>query len=379
MDYKIIHSLDKWLPLTENWIFNQIKCLTDFDQLIVANERLSNSPDWPVVVKKEWESGVVKKAREFLSRKLNGKEYFRTKLLEENEPYILFSHMGPRGYHDLPYSKGRHVVRFYGFDIIRLPKINPAWKERYEKLFKSCSMALVEGPHMAKILTTIGCPEEKIKVIPIGVYVNEVDFEKREQEGQLQALIASSFREKKGIIYSIEAIGELIMEGYDIFLHIVGDITSNYERDINYKKEILSLVEQYNLGKRVRFYGFIPQPEVFKLAYKCQIALHPSVWAEDGDCEGGYPVIIPELMATGLPLITTDHCDIPFVVNNNNGFICKEHDVEDIKQALVKIIKNKNILPEKSLAARETIETRFDWKNICPRMTSFFKALGNDD
>ncbi len=44
--------------------------------------------------------------------------------------------------------------------------------------------------------------------------------------------------------------------------------------------------------------------------------LSPSVTAPDGDSEGGAPVSIIEAAATGMPVVSTTHCDIPQAVDD---------------------------------------------------------------
>jgi len=45
-----------------------------------------------------------------------------------------------------------------------------------------------------------------------------------------------------------------------------------------------------------------------------RVFLHPSITASDGDTEGGAPVCITEMLAAGMPVVSTTRCDIPEVV-----------------------------------------------------------------
>lgn len=75
------------------------------------------------------------------------------------------------------------------------------------------------------------------------------------------------------------------------------------------------MIEKNNLQSRVQMLGFQPYSVLIEHAYKNHIFLSPSVSAEDGDTEGGAPVTITEMIATGIPVISTMHCDIPEVIN----------------------------------------------------------------
>ena len=67
--------------------------------------------------------------------------------------------------------------------------------------------------------------------------------------------------------------------------------------------------------------------------------IHPSRTAVDGDSEGGAPTILLEAQAIGTPIVTTRHADIPHVAPEGPGvFLCREHDVEALGDALVAAI-----------------------------------------
>ena len=65
------------------------------------------------------------------------------------------------------------VTTFYGLDVNKLARL-PRWRRRYKLLFQRGEVFTVEGPHMAAALGSIGCPENKIRVVPIGVDVEKI-------------------------------------------------------------------------------------------------------------------------------------------------------------------------------------------------------------
>src|SRR5439155_416909 len=94
-------------------------------------------------------------------------------------PDIVHSHFGNVGYFNswvLRSLQVKHVVTFYGLDVNMLPTQNPRWKSRYRSLFRSASLFLCEGPHMARCLIQLGCPEAKVRVQHLGVEVDKIPF-----------------------------------------------------------------------------------------------------------------------------------------------------------------------------------------------------------
>ena len=63
------------------------------------------------------------------------------------------------------------------------------------------------------------------------------------------------------------------------------------------------------------------------------------------DDEGGAPVTLIDMAASGIALVATDHCDINQIINDGvTGFLAKEGDIESIKVAIWKWVENKGKL-----------------------------------
>ena len=107
--------------------------------------------------------------------------------------------------------------------------------------------------------------------------------------------------------------------------------------------------------------GFQPYSLLMKEAYKHHIFISPSITASDGDTEGGAPVTIIEMAATGMPIVSTRHCDIPEVVEDGvTGFLAPERDVNGLISNIQWLLKN-NLSWEPILSAgRKKVEIEFD-------------------
>jgi colanic acid/amylovoran biosynthesis glycosyltransferase len=71
------------------------------------------------------------------------------------------------------------------------------------------------------------------------------------------------------------------------------------------------------------------------------VFLNPSRHAADGDAEGGFPVILTELMASGMPIVATDHCDAPELVRDGEtGLIAEENNVPMLTEKLADMLND---------------------------------------
>jgi colanic acid/amylovoran biosynthesis glycosyltransferase len=82
----------------------------------------------------------------------------------------------------------------------------------------------------------------------------------------------------------------------------------------------------------------VSQEEYRTLVARADICLQPSRTAADGDSEGGAPTVILEAQALGIPVVATNHADIPFVVPRPSELV-PENDVDALAGALVALAR----------------------------------------
>lgn len=97
------------------------------------------------------------------------------------------------------------------------------------------------------------------------------------------------------------------------------------------------------------------------MAYSHHIYLAPSVTAGNGDSEGGAPVSLIEMAASGMPVISSRHCDIPEIIQHGiNGFLADERDVDGIQNCLAQAMEHTETWKKLALNARSHIEGNYN-------------------
>lgn len=335
--------------MTQNWIYSQIAHLPAKDIGVhVAchvTENLSHFPWRNLHIAKS--RGLFPRASNVLQRLREGAQKGHTyQVAKEAGCELLHSHFGNHAWNDLAASRALgipHVATFYGFDVNQLPRNSSVWRKRLRELFVEISAVLCEGPHMAACLRELGCPEHKIRMMPLGIEVEKIRFVPRQwsDSDPLRVLIAAAFREKKGIPYAIAALGRLAR---DVRLHvtIVGDAGRD-RASRREKRRIVDAVRMAGLGATTSFLGYVDHNTLRALAYEHDVFVSPSVTASDGDTEGGAPVAIIEMAASGMPVVSTRHCDIPFVIGpHSERFLAAERDVDDLERCLRALLSETN-------------------------------------
>ena len=379
----VLHSYPVWLPQTQTWMHNQVAELQrldvdahvvcerteNLDQFGVANIHcLAGEPKWGQV----WDKGL---------RKLRFRRHlgYLVQVGRKTGTQIIHSHFGNVGWANLGAVRklgAKHVVTFYGLDVNMLPQQFPIWRKRYAELFAAVDLILCEGSHMARSIVELGCPAHKVKVQHLGVDVEQFDFRPRQwQPGEtLRVLLAASFREKKGIPLALEALGS-IRHNIPVELTIIGDAGQD-EASRREKDKILSTLERSGLKPLTRLLGYQSHARMIEEAYQHHVFLHPSMTAQDGDTEGGAPVCITEMLATGIPVVSTTHCDIPEVVGSDlHHLLAPEQNVEGLVACLETVIQNPSRWHEWALAGRHRIEAEYHKGKQAERLLAHYKTL----
>ena len=292
---------------------------------------------------------------------------------------LVHSHFGPYGWEDINAVRkldARHVVTFYGADVNQLPKQDPSWYKRYARLFKYVDLVLCEGPHMAQCVVELGCPAAKVKVQHLGIELDRFPYRPRmwQPEEPLRILIASSFREKKGIPYALEALGRL-KETTPLEITIIGDAGADPAAQRE-KAQILACIEKYNLSPHLRMLGYQPYDILVEEAYRHHVYMAASVIAEDGDTEGGAPVTIIEMMATGMPVVSTHHCDIPHIITDKqNGLLAPERNSDALLHCLQWLTGNPDKWKDLVQNGRRWIEQEYDAVRQGEKLATLYEQL----
>jgi colanic acid/amylovoran biosynthesis glycosyltransferase len=244
------------------------------------------------------------------------------------------------------------VVSFYGYDCSSFPKRFYGYGKVYLKrrVFKNITKVLAMSPDMKKDLISSGCPEEKIEVHYYGTDVqrfNNKDKQFKEQE-IVTILNLCSLVPQKGQLFLLKSINGIIAKGVTNFrLRIVG--TGELEQELN------SYVVDNKLQDYVEFVGAIPYggSDMLREYREADIFVHPSVVGPNGDKEG-IPGTIVEAMSAALPVISTNHAGIPYIIiNNETGLLVNENDVFALGEAIVLLIKNNDLRKSIGLSGQD--------------------------
>lgn len=363
----VLHYCDIWLGRTENWIYPQVTRLPTEWRSAVACRSRANAAEFPHdPVYCETDLPYWRQSLDRIAHMVRWRQYpsILDEALKQERPDVLHSHFGTSGWRNLQAARRarcRHVVTFYGGDASMVPQSMPWWRRRYRKLFAEADQMLCEGPFLANSLVKLGCAPNKVRVFHFGIRTWEIPFQSRvwNPGTPLRVLMAASFRQKKGIPIGIKALDRLAAR-VPVELELVGDAGGDpaSQREKERIEESLRGLRHLHSVNR---YGYVSKADLLKIAARAHVFLCPSITADDGDAEGGAPVVLLEMAAAGLIVVGSTHCDIPNQLRDRQtGLIATEGSVEATAEALEWVATNPHRWPDISRAARTDIEERFD-------------------
>jgi len=360
----VAHYTRIFLPVTEGWIYDQIRWCRDWRSIVLARKtrNLEQFPWQPTYSLSDMPAFLRLVAE--LEERTTGIIPRHLKACRNEGVSVIHAHFGDQGRAALPLARSLRVplvTSFYGRDMSCHRGGMAGLRRHYERLFREGTLFIAEGPAARKRLRLIGCPEEKLRIHRLGIDLDAVEFRQRDFTGeQFFVLMAGRFVEKKGLPYGVETFCRVAVSHPELHLTVVGDAEDN-AAEKRIRSELQRIVRTHRMESRVRFTGFLRRDEFAGLMSHHHLFLQPSVTARDGDSEGGHPVTLTQAAAAGLPIIATRHADIPeVVVDGMNGWLVEERNVGQLVTALEQALENRGHLAEFSVAGRRRVEQDYD-------------------
>jgi colanic acid/amylovoran biosynthesis glycosyltransferase len=367
----VLERCDTFVGRTMNWLYDHLRVVPRHSPVVLA-DRLQNRDEFPELVAMTPRRSV---GRWIWRRLVPGRMYpGHVRALRRYRPRLLHSHFGYVAAGDDQLQAALDIpwfVSFYGADVYMLGRL-PQWVDTYGRMFEKCRQVLALGPRMAEELQRLGCPPEKISIHPLGIDPASLPSAPRElRNGEpLRVLYAGTFREKKGIPYLVDAVALARDAGVRVELHLVGD-ASGRDGDAETKEEVFRRIRGHHLEDCTHHHSWLRFDDLVRLALGCHVFVAPSVTAHDGDAEGT-PFVIQQMMATGMPVISTLHSDIPFVFGPHAHLLVPERSARAIADRLITYAEDPSRLTADGLRLASHIREALDVRRCAAALSDLY-------
>ena len=208
-------------------------------------------------------------------------------------------------------------------------------------------------------MISMGIPENKIVVIPLGVDTNIFKLNKQSTVNNLprKTIIIGSFQ-KDGNGWGAGNKAKLV-KGPDIFCEVVERLSKRYKIFVLLTGPSRGYVKNRLDESNIRYRHDILQDVNSLVDYYNSIDLYIIASREEGG-----PKSLLESFACGVPIVSTKVGMAPDLIEHNeNGYLVDVEDIEGLYSYACKIIDSKEIANQFTINGLKTIEN-YDWKDI---------------
>jgi len=262
---------------------------------------------------------------------------------------------------------GRHWDRVGRLDLL----------ERYERLnLDAAARIFVVSDVERRNLEARGVAAEKIVVNPNGVDVERFrpgvgGAEARRELGIRDDEVVAGFVGTFGPWHGVEKLAEaikLIDANVPVRFLLVGSGSLHVEVETLLDAEVSS--------GRVIFTGAVGHERVPRLLDACDILVAPHVPLADGSEFFGSPTKVFEYMAMGKGIVASRLGQIGEVlVDGETALLVEPGDVDELRQAIVRLIKDQGLRETVGAKAREVAEREHTWTHNARRVLDEYKSL----
>ena len=213
----------------------------------------------------------------------------------------------------------------------------------------------------ARDLGSRGLDEEAIAVIPNGVDLGPCDPDGAEGRfADPTVLYLGRLKRYKRVDLPIRAVAALAAQGLDVRMVIAG--TGDHE------PELRALVEELDVGDRVRFAGFVSEEEKIRLFRRAWVHVLTSP-------KEGWGITNLEAAACGTPTVASDSPGLrDSVVDGETGFLVPHEDVRALADRIRALIEDDTLRERLGGNARRFAE-RFTWDRAAEETEAFLETV----
>ena len=191
-----------------------------------------------------------------------------------------------------------------------------------------------------------------------------IDTQEYQPQEKFKILIVGFFAERKGHDVLFQAIQQLGRQDFEVW--VVGGPGAETE-----SIDVKALCTQYGLESQVAFFGPLSGTALKAVYHACDVFCLPCHFEKDGLGEG-FPVVLIEAMASGKPVISTRHVEIPNVIKR---VLVDEKDVDGLAQALLQVYQSPVLRAELSAESRQTAIDYFSATNVDQTAAIFQRVI----
>lgn len=244
--------------------------------------------------------------------------------------------------------------------------LNWNWKTKLRYNLYRLAKYVVPNSHAEAENISTHCKWLASKTIPIQNFTDTELFtpaDTKPQNDVFSILCVGRVTPQKNILKFIEAVAQTRDHGFKFKVTWVGS-----HKDSEYVDKVKTLINSYNLSDVMELQD--QTSNIAEMYRQADAFCLPSIFE-------GYPNVLCEAMASGLPVICSNLQEMPRIVTEGkNGYMFNPHSVDDMASAIEKLINTpKDLLNIISIQNRSHVVSNNSMKSFTERYIMLIEKL----
>ncbi len=260
------------------------------------------------------------------------------------------------------------VLTFHGSDLT--PSLIEEYKIFYKDVFRFFNAFTVNSPYLESILRKIHPEIVNLHILPVGFRKEylEKTLVTEKKTNPKHIVFCGRLIPIKGPDKAIVILNELVKSNHNVHLDLIGDGPM--------KKELVEMVETFNLQNHITFHGFLSQNKVFEIMAYSSIFILPATVEKETLRAETQGLVIQEAQFFKLPVVVSNIGGIPFgLLNQETGFLIEQNDINLFVKNICLLIDNQNLRLSMGENGHEFVKERFDSKRLGEHLITIFDGL----
>ena len=225
-----------------------------------------------------------------------------------------------------------------------------------EQLSKQAEKYLPLKPARLKVLY-YGVPSGTVQTVDCAAYLDENNF----NDSSFKLAIFGRIEEGKGQHLVLEAVRQLVAEGQELELAIIGHVM-----DKTYFTKLESMSEESGLKDNIHFLGFHDEPvsimpcfDLVVLASRCET----------------FGLVLPEAMRAGVAVLGSNCGGVPEIIEHEKtGLLFETGNADDLARQLRKLVGDPEFCRRLAMLGKNDADQRFSEETHFHELLNIFES-----
>ncbi len=175
---------------------------------------------------------------------------------------------------------------------------------------------------------------------------------------------------EKGPQVLIKALSKVVKHYPNAIAVFIGPDYHFGSNTSNYTNQLIATASKLNLKNKTMFLNYISQEKLLQFFNAADIVVCPSVWQEP------LGKVVIEALAFEKPVVASNVGGIPEIITNGvNGLLVPPDKPDDLANAIISLLDNKEASSEMGKRGRVTVEKTYSFEAVAKQSLEIYKSL----